>query len=251
MWSPQQAIEIFHLIFVAHLGRRVDKSLFVLKGGCNLRFFLRSIRYSEDIDFDIRTMAPATLRNNVEAILVSPAFRQSLKVKQIEVEHVTTAKQTDTTQRWKIGLRLQGVGALPTKIEFSRRNLDTDHLLEPVDADLTRAYSLYPVLSRHYSVEAAFRQKIVALSRRTETQARDIFDLKLLIDAGAGRHKLPKAVSDEIPDAINNAMTIGFDEFSGQVRAYLMPEYQDYYAGRETWNALQDAVIEFLETRTR
>ena len=31
-------------------GAHVDKSLFALKGGCNLRFFLKSIRYSENID---------------------------------------------------------------------------------------------------------------------------------------------------------------------------------------------------------
>src|SRR5665213_2054294 len=100
MWTGREAIEVFHLIFVAHLGRRVDKALFAIKGGCNLRFFCRSIRYSEDIDFDIRTMAPGTLANNVATILASLAFKQVLGVKQIEIEHVTAAKQTDTTQRW-------------------------------------------------------------------------------------------------------------------------------------------------------
>jgi len=78
MWSERQAIELFHLVFVAHLGRRVDKALFAIKGGCNLRFYCRSIRYSEDIDFDIRTMAKATLANNVDTILASPAFNQAL-----------------------------------------------------------------------------------------------------------------------------------------------------------------------------
>src|SRR5471030_921484 len=107
MWSDRQAIELFHLIFVVHLGRRVDKALFVIKGGCNLRFFCRSIRYSEDIDFDIRTMAPATLANNVDTILASPAFAQALQAKKIDLDHVTSAKQTDTTQRWKIAIRLE------------------------------------------------------------------------------------------------------------------------------------------------
>ena len=55
MWTERQAIEIFHLSFIAQLGRRVDKALFAIKGGCNLRFYCRSIRYSEDIDIDIRT----------------------------------------------------------------------------------------------------------------------------------------------------------------------------------------------------
>src|SRR5476649_2296984 len=105
MWSDRQTIEIFHLLFVAHLGRRVDKALFAIKGGCNLRFYCRSIRYSEDIDFDIRTMATATLANNVDTIMASPAFKQALRIKQIEIEHVTSDKQTDTTQRSKIGIQ--------------------------------------------------------------------------------------------------------------------------------------------------
>ena len=250
MWSERQAIELFHLVFVAHLGRRVDKALFAIKGGCNLRFFCRSIRYSEDIDFDIRTMAKATLTNNVDTLLRSNPFAQALRTKQIEVDYVTSIKQTDTTQRWKIGIRLAGGPAIPTKIEFSRRRgLDDGHLLEPVDAELVRTYELYAVLAPHYSREAAFRQKIGALSGRTVTQARDIFDLKLLLDAGAGREKLPTDIAKVIPRAIENAMTIGFDEFSGQVRAYLAADYQEYYGSRKVWEALQLEVVSALEQR--
>src|SRR5580658_1626074 len=102
MWSELQAIELFHLVFVAHFGRRVAKALFAIKGGCNLRFFCRSIRFSQDIDFDIRTMARATLENNVDSLLKSTVFVQTLRTKQLEIEHVTSAKQTDTTQRWEI-----------------------------------------------------------------------------------------------------------------------------------------------------
>ena len=39
-----------------------------MKGGCNLRFFLKSIRYSEDMDLDIHTMSVGTLQNNVERV---------------------------------------------------------------------------------------------------------------------------------------------------------------------------------------
>ena len=250
MWSNRQAIELFHLIFVAHLGRRVDKSLFAIKGGCNLRFYCRSIRYSEDIDFDIRTMAKVTLENNVDTILKSIAFTQELRTKQIAIEHATSVKQTDTTQRWKIGLRVAGGPAIPTKVEFSRRlGLDDGHLLEPADPELVRSYELFPILAQHYSREAAFRQKIGALSRRTVTQARDIFDLKLLLDGGAGREKLPAEIAAEVPRAVENAMTIGFDEFSGQVRAYLAADHQEYYGSRKVWEALQHEVVSALEQR--
>jgi predicted nucleotidyltransferase component of viral defense system len=248
--TDRQSIEVFHLIFVAHLGRRVDKALFAIKGGCNLRFYCRSIRYSEDIDFDIRTMATGTLANNVDTILASPSFVQALRVKQIEVSHVTSAKQTATTQRWKVGIRLSGGPEIPTKIEFSRRRgLDVGHEMEPVDAEIIRTYQLAPILSQHYSIETAFRQKIAALSGRTITQARDIFDLKLLLDAGAGADRLPTDIAAEIPKAAENALTVGFDEFSGQVRAYLAGEYQEYYGAKKNWEAVQQQVLDALEAR--
>jgi predicted nucleotidyltransferase component of viral defense system len=244
MWSERQAIELFHLVFVVHLGKRVDRALFAIKGGCNLRFYCKSIRYSEDIDFDIRTMARATLENNVNNILASPALVQELRLKSIAITHVTSAKQTDTTQRWKLGIQVNGV-VIPTKIEFSRRGLDPEHKLEPASPELVQKYDLYPVLAQHYSDETAFRQKIMALSKRNETQARDIFDLKLLLDRQAGRAELPADVKKEVRPAIEKAMTIGFDEFAGHVRAYLEPEYFDYY-DKAVWESLQAEVVEKL-----
>ena len=53
MRNDPQTIEIFHLLFLRAFGARVDKSLFALKGGCNLRFFLKSILYSEYMDLNI------------------------------------------------------------------------------------------------------------------------------------------------------------------------------------------------------
>jgi len=51
--SARQTIEMFHLVFLRALAAKgEDKSLFALKGGCNLRFFFQSVRYSEDIDID-------------------------------------------------------------------------------------------------------------------------------------------------------------------------------------------------------
>src|SRR5262245_33232563 len=117
MWNARQAIEIFHLLFLRAFGARVDKALFALKGGCNLRFFLKSIRYSEDMDLDIRTMSPATLRNNVERLIGSPQFLQALYAQQIGIRRASAPKQTDATQRWKLSLQIGGSGPdIPTKI---------------------------------------------------------------------------------------------------------------------------------------
>jgi hypothetical protein len=137
--------------------------------------------------------------------------------------------------------------AIPTKIEFSRRSLDAGAELAPVDSELLRRYRLYPVLLKHYSAAAAFAQKIAALALRSQRQARDIFDLKLLIDAGAGAVPLPKDRQALLAGAIENALTIGFDEFTGQVVAYLEPEYQADYRERNSWDRLRKQVVESLQ----
>jgi predicted nucleotidyltransferase component of viral defense system len=247
MWTDRQAIEIFHLLFLRSFAARVDKTLFALKGGANLRFYHRSVRYSEDMDLDIRTMAVGTLRSNVEAVLAADPLRHSLRTQGLEIVSSTAPKQTATTQRWKILLRSRDATSnVPTKIEFSRRALDDDVLLAPVDAELIRRYRLYPVLVQHYGAAGAFAQKVAAVALRSETQARDIFDLKLLIDAGANAAPLPPAQAVQLPRAIENAMSVGFDEFAGQVVAFLEPEHQADYQDRVVWESLQEQVVDAL-----
>jgi predicted nucleotidyltransferase component of viral defense system len=111
MWNERQIIEIFHLLFLRAFGARIDKALFVLKGGCNLRFFLKSIRYSEDMDLDIHTMTVGTLRNNIRRLLDAPSFVQTLRAQGIEIARTSLPKQTNTTQRWKLALRITESGA--------------------------------------------------------------------------------------------------------------------------------------------
>ncbi|HZF14487.1 MAG TPA: nucleotidyl transferase AbiEii/AbiGii toxin family protein [Steroidobacteraceae bacterium] len=249
MWTKRQTIEIFHLLFLRAFGARVDKALFVLKGGCNLRFFFKSIRYSEDMDIDIRTMSVSTLRNNVSRLLEAPAFAQALRAQGIEIVRTSRPKQTETTQRWKLILRITESGAeAPTKIEFSRRGLDGEMAVEPVDAEVIRAYRLYPVIVQRYSVHTAFTQKVSALALRDEVQSRDVFDLKLLLDAGGAKHTLPATAAANLSTAIDNARAVDYDAFAGQVVAYLEPDYQEHYGTRKAWAELQERVVEGLES---
>lgn len=248
MRTHRHAIEVFHLLFLRAFVQRVDKTLFALKGGCNLRFFLKSIRYSEDMDLDIRTMAVGTLRKNVDTVLEAQSFVQTLRAQQLEITSASPSKHTDTTQRWKLSLRLTDSGAaLPTKIEFSRRALATHAVLEPVDPDVIRAYRLYPVIVQHYSAGEAFAQKILALALRAQVQSRDVFDLKLLLDAGAGKRPLPEKAAAQLPAAVANAMTVDYDAFAGEVLAYLEPDYQEHYQNPKVWNELQQQVVDALE----
>lgn len=252
MWSEREAVECFHLLFLSALREQVDPALYVLKGGCNLRFFCRSVRYSQDIDLDVHTMAVETLRKNVDKLLHSPSFQRVLRGHQLILTGSSAPKQTTTTQRWKASIRCaDSVRDVPTKIEFSRRCLDPDHVLEPVESRVVSHYRLYPVLVQHYTPAAALRQKIEALALRGETQARDVFDLKLLLDTGAWGNDLPEPIRALLPDAIERAMGISYDDFSGQVVAFLDPSWKEYYGQRPLWEQLQAEVVDALERMSR
>ncbi len=248
MWTERQTIEIFHLLFLRVFGTRVNKVLFSLKGGSNLRFFLKSIRYSEDMDLDIQTMAVGSLQNNVNRLLVEPGFLKALRAQGIELVKTTQPKQAQTTQRWKLTLRNTESGAeVPTKIEFSRRGLDDQKEVKAVDAGIIRTYRLYPVIVQHYTVHAALAQKVSALALREQVQSRDVFDLKLLMDAGGGEKALPVPAAAHLAAAINNAMAVDYDAFAGQVLAFLEPEYQGHYGNKQAWNELLEQVVGGLE----
>lgn len=258
-FAPSQYVEQFHLVFLAQLGRKVDKKQFVLKGGCNLRFFLRSVRYSEDMDLDVRDIDAHVLRDKVNGILRSQPFAQILRARGIQIEHVTVNKQTDTTQRWKVGLRTERADQpLPTRIEFSRRGMEDDVRFESADHDLIRAYQLSPVMASHYTAAAAFRQKLGALASRRATQARDVFDLHHLVASGAyaeprnggrpgtrpgGPGRVDRATLEK---ARTNALAIGFDTFKSQVLAYFSPEDQAQYDSAPVWDTIVLEVVEAL-----
>jgi hypothetical protein len=81
------------------------------------------VRYSEDIDLDVVVIAKATSKNKVDRLLQSAAVLTPLAAKGVRVVETSAPKQTDTTQRWKAGLRVDGSDVpLRTKIEFSRRD---------------------------------------------------------------------------------------------------------------------------------
>lgn len=246
--TPQQQIELFHLLFLRHLGEKVNKTHYALKGGCNLRFFFKSCRYSEDIDLDIRTTNKDTLKHQVNKLLGSSPFQQVLKVKGLSLADVRAAKQTDTTQRWKLKILGPATSlAIPTKIEFSRRPMDPEHQFESVDSELLVAYQLYPVLSNHYQLRAAFKQKVAALILRTETQARDLFDLFHLLERGMSQNEFQFSSSGDQDQAISNALSIGFSDYRSQVVAYLNAEYRDYFGTKEKWADIQERLIAVFE----
>ena len=244
--SPKQAIEYFHLLFLAHLGKQVDRKAVILKGGCNLRFFMQSIRYSEDIDLDVTFISKETLQKNVEKILDSKSFQQSLKASEISIKSWSTPKQTETTQRWKVVIA-QGVRLpLHTKLEFSRRSIDSFHEIAEIDLTLIQHYKLFPIFVNHYDINAAIQQKIDALALRSETQCRDIFDLYFLFSKPYERKKI-KVSEATFKKAKENALSLTYDYYKAQVVAFLQPDYQTLYDSTRQWEAIQLKVFEHIE----
>ena len=102
--NPAALVEIFHLMFLRQFSMQIDANLYAIKGGCNLRFFFSSPRYSEDLDVDVCTVAQKTLENKVNKLLTTPPLLKLLQPYGILQLSVTAPKQTATTQPWKIKL---------------------------------------------------------------------------------------------------------------------------------------------------
>lgn len=247
--QPVAWVEQFHLLFLDQLGRKLDKRHYALKGGCNLRFYLRSLRYSEDIDLDVQLIPMATLRDRVDEILAGASLTRILQARGLTITHCSAPKQTETTQRWKLSLTARG-SELPlhTKIEFSRRGMDDPVVFEPVDGLLMREYQLTPILASHYPPEVAFRQKVNALIHRSQTQARDIFDLDHLLRSGVSTQAM--ALPPQWHEAQQNALAISFDVFKSQVLSFLTPDHQAQYDSPQVWDDMVLRVVEAMKGAT-
>ena len=245
----RQTVEQFHLLFLSQFGQKIDKRLYALKGGCNLRFFLRSPRYSEDMDLDVQTIGLQTLRNKVNQLLTSETFQRILAAKNIFIATYSEPKQTATTQRWKLSLRTSdSTLSIHTKLEFSRRHRIEGARTEMVSPEIIRLYQLPPIIVTHYPAITACRQKIQALALRTQTQARDVFDLYiLLINSEINHAALADVIHTDGHQAKNQAMNLSFADFKGQVLAYLPLEDQQQYVDHSIWDNIILQVSDLLE----
>lgn len=248
MYTGRQLREVFHFCFLERLLKMADTSLFVLKGGVNLRFFFHSPRYSEDMDLDVLEGSVSTLKKNGYKLLDDAAFRRTLRtygISDIEVNDPDKAKHTQTTQRFRVRLVTAGGEQLPSSIEFSRRAsvaraAGGTKALEPVDSEIARRYNRLGFRCQHYSGEAAVLQKVLALAGRRITQARDVFDLEILQRGGYVRQAaIADAVgSKEREAALDNLKSLRFEDYSGQVVEFLDDEHRPEFASRKAWDAM-------------
>ncbi len=225
---------------------------YAVKGGVNLRFFFRSFRYSEDMDLDVRVIRVAELKETVMKILTAAAFQDNLKpfgIAKVVPPGIGKAKQTETTQRFKIHLMSYSGEDLFTKVEFSRRGLAGKVITGAIDDAVLRAYKLAPLLAPHYDAQSAIIQKIGALSDRSVVQARDIFDLYLLssqyhtgLGEPAGGIK-----PGVLTKAYERVFEVEFEQFRDTVVSYLSADDQPVYDNSQAWEDIRLKTANFIE----
>jgi len=251
MYNHLQLREVFHLEFLRWFGRKVKSEYYAVKGGVNLRFFFKSVRYSEDMDLDAQGINKEALLEVVMRILESPSFGIALKpfgIERIVPPNIAKAKQTEVTQRFKTHLINAAGEDLFTKIEFSGRGYKGNIAVEPVSDSVTRMYKLPPLLVPHYDISSAVLQKIDALCARAVPQARDIFDLHVLSSQyNREKDKSTHITPQKSKRAHERIFDISFEEFRDSVLAYLTSNDQNVYGDPAIWDEVKLKTADFIE----
>jgi len=252
MYNSLQQREIFHLEFLRWFGHKVDIKHYALKGGVNMRFFFGSIRYSEDMDLDLSEIRVDIIQDIVLKILNARVFIDNLRpygIQSISIPDMEKAKQTETTQRFKIHLVTFAGEDLFTKAEFSRRGLKDGIIVNAIPGSILRIYKLTPVIVPHYNAISSAIQKITALASRPAVQARDIFDLYILspkiTSSEINKLKIPK--KDKLEKAYENLFSVTFEQFRDSVVSFLSPNEQVGYNSSLFWDEIKLRVANLLE----
>ena len=250
MYNSLELREIFHLEFLRWFGRKAKAGFYALKGGANLRFFFKSFRYSEDMDLDVRGIGVHHLKDTVMEILKALSFHDTLRpfgIERVVPPDILKAKQTETTQRFKIHLLALGGENLFTKVEFSRRGFRGEIAVKLVSDILLRKYKMPPLLVPHYDIQSAIAQKIGALAARSMIQARDIFDLYVLSSqcdpAAIKEIEISRARRKK---AYENVFEVSFRQFHDTVLSYLSTEDQAVYNLSSSWDEIKLKVSDFI-----
>ena len=245
--SDARIIELFHLAFLQVAQARLDQACYVVKGGASLRYFFESLRYSQDLDLDAVAIEPRKLEEKVDEILAAPALGLLLRSAGLALEGVTKPKQTATTQRWKPRIAVSGRREpVRTKIEISHRAADPRRILEAVPDRVVAPYALRAPTMQHYTADAAIEQKVGALAQRAQTQARDLFDLELLLRRHRDALGAGQIDSSVLEVALDRVFELPFEAFQDQVVPFLDADAVELYDDRAAWKQAQAFVAERL-----
>lgn len=256
IYSHLQLRELFHIEFLRVISRKLKARNYALKGGVNLRLFFKSIRYSQDMDLDIAGIGVAELKEKVMEILQVRVFREgfyAFGIKDIILPDMRVAKQTQTTQRFKVHLITTAGEDLFTKIEFSRRQVTGNVVTESVPSIILRHYRLSPLIIAHYDGYSAAMQKINALASRAAIQARDIFDLYILStqfnpDVFQESANIGASAANR---AYERIFEVNFEMFRDSVVSYLSEDDQITYSNASYWDEIKLKSATFIKELTK
>ena len=252
MFDPLQQREVFHLALLRALGRSLPLASHALKGGSNLRFFFGSVRYSEDMDLDASGVPVHVLRDKVMAILASGGLADTLRtygVDRVVPPDIGKAKQTETVQRFKVHLITFAGEDLSTKVEFSRRGLESPVRFEAVPPPVLARYHMAPLIAPHYAAEAAVVQKLRALIGRRRPEPRDVFDLHVLstrLEPGAETVAGGLTHADA-ETARERLFSLDYAEYRDAVVGFLDPGDQQTYGSVAAWDQIRLTALSVIE----
>ncbi len=243
------AIELFHLAFMQVAAATIPPGEHALKGGGNLRFFLRSGRRSGDLELDFLGHGFAGSAKRMGRLLKGPALKKLLALHDIQLLDIHLRKDTATVKRWMFRLVRPGMEDATSKIEFSNRGSSGEALVEQADTDLARKPGGIAVRFNHYPPATAIEQKVLALVGRTETEPRDVFDLDHLL------RQFPDALAradlerNRTGRAADIAEHISYESYRDLVVPYLEEDIVDLYRSAKAWQSMQLHVSTQLRAR--
>ncbi len=247
-----RAIELFQLAYCQVAAVQLSLDEFALKGGGNLRFFLRSKRRSAGLELDYRGRRFDRFAERMDELLASRQLAELLRLRDIELRFERRrAKDTQTVKRWKFQLGRPGMETASSKIEFSSRGTSANPVLDQIDSELARRLGGVPARIKHYPPPAAIEQKIAALAGQRETEPRDVFDLDHLFQ------QYPNALPELRPDigkiraARDRAIEIPYVDYRALVVEYLEEDFVDLYGTEQAWTDMVLRVVEQLEATLR
>ena len=241
--------ELFHLLFLRQFSDRFRERHWAVKGGICLRFFHRSQRLSEDMDFDIEpNVQVGTLQKGVGQILSGGSLKSNLNSRGVTKMEYTSPKQTSTTQRWKVALITGRGHPLTTKLEFSRRIRKVSYTSGLPSPEILERHIYPPFTSRYYGAGAMVAQKVAALADPGRNASRDLFDLDhLLTNLGTGPDQyLNLTEKSVITGAVAQASRFAWRDFREEVLPYLEPEVMESFQKQANFDALQSRVVSTL-----
>lgn len=259
MISATEAREAVHVLLLRELQEVKEARAVILKGGVNLRLFHGSPRYSEDMDLDGEPGSRLAIRSAIHGIFDDRDFARylgRLGLRGVDPKEGPN-KDTETTFRYKFHVLAPGNQSYGTKVEVSfriRNEADDFELAEPDSERIRRYLPAGEALSvQRYGRSAALRQKIEALAGRTRIEARDIFDIDLLLgDAERPERDLIEFLARSLERrtlelAHERALVLEYPDYESLVVRFLEDRVRTEYRSPERWDEMRLRTASLIE----